>query len=154
MSEETQIDPTFPIPGDVQILVSIDNSEQKTESGIIVVNQTANANKDQVTAPFIGFVKAVGCNCKRQFLDPIDGKRTLRIGDRIIFNRYANLTITTPKLESYLLMDELNAYCLIPKENVVTTLKQKPQARPNIDRDSFRKKLGLDQSEDVDVENL
>lgn len=157
MSEET-IDPTFPIPGDVQILVEKDETLQKTESGIIIAEMTPNANAPQIAYTPIGIVKAVGCNLKREFRVDINSeegttkKRTLKVGDRIYYNRYANLTLTH-KGQSFLLMGEIDAYCLIPStETVVTTLKQKPQARPNIDRNEFRKKVGLDKDEDLSID--
>lgn len=142
--QKTIIDPTFPIPGDVQILVEKINGEQKTESGIIIAEQTANANAQQLAFTPIGIVTAVGCACKRLFAG-----KPLQFGDRIYFNRYANLTLTH-KGKSYLLMSEIDAYCLIPsEETVVTTLAQKPQQRPNIDRDKFRKDAGLDKETDI-----
>lgn len=154
--KETQIDPTFPIPGDIQILVEKVEAEQKTESGIIIPELTANANDKQLALTPIGIVVAAGCACKRLFGFPIAGtdatgadaivtkRRPLQVGDRIYFNRYANLTLTH-KGKSYLLMSEIDAYCLIPsEETVVTTLAQKAQQRPNIDREVFRKGVGLD----------
>ncbi len=141
---EPPIDPTFPIPGDVQILVQKEERDQVTESGIIIPDQNPNANAQQIAYTPIGIVKAVGCNLKREFAIDEYTNRTLKVGDRIYYNRYSNLTLTH-KGVSYLLMGEIDAYCLIPsEETVVTTLKQKAQARPNIDRDEFRKKVGLD----------
>lgn len=148
-------DKTFPIPGDVQMLVLKDETEQKTESGIVLAELTPNANSPQIAYTPIGIVKAVGCSAKRLFSvsneDGVMVNRTLKIGDRIYFNRYSNLTLTH-KGTSYLLMSEVDAYCLIPsEETVVTTLKQKPQARPNIDRDEFRKAVGLNKPIETDI---
>lgn len=146
--EKNTIDKTFPIPGDVQILVRKEEADQRTESGIIIPNLTADANKQQLVLTPIGVVVAVGCNLKREFWRPLDesntGKGTLKVGDRIYYNRYSNLTLTHKGIP-YLLMSEIDAYCLIPsEETIVTTLAQKSQQRPNIDRDDFRKKVGLD----------
>lgn len=138
-------DKTFPIPGGNSILLLKDTDEKKTKSGIILTDVSADINKG-VEHKFTGIVVAVGHDCKRMFYDPLDRLvgRTLVVGDRVIYNSYANMTIIHEGV-SYLIMGDIDAYCLLPSaETITTSQEQKKGQRGNISEDAFRKAIAED----------
>lgn len=146
-----EVDKDFPIPGGNSILVLKETEEKKTKAGIILTDLNPDVNQG-VQHKFTGIVMAVGCDCKRKFRKPsdesiqsIDGNfpkyidSILEVGDRIIYNSYANMTINHEG-QAYLLMQDIDAYCLLPsKETLTSSMAQKKGQRPNIDRDTLIK---------------
>ncbi len=139
-----ETDKNFPIPGGSSILVLKETDEKKTKAGIILTDLNPDVNQG-VQHKFTGIIKAVGCECKRQFKDSNTGiSRTLEIGDRVIYNSYANMRINHEGVD-YLIMGDIDAYCLLPSlETLTSSQEQKKGQRPNINQDEFKRAISQD----------
>lgn len=107
---KTRISPDFPIALGKSVICLSKAEEQKTASGLIIP-ETA----EQLTNTAV--VMSVG-TLDREFVDTNGVKRTLQVGDRIIHNTYANLTITY-KTVTYLVLSEIDIYGVIPDEAIM-----------------------------------
>jgi chaperonin GroES len=105
----------FPIALGSTAICAPFQEDVKTASGIIIPETAESAVNHAI-------VMAVGAECKREFLDFNGQQRKLQVGDKVIHNTYANLTIIH-KQHSYLVLNELDIYAVIPDGSVVTNKK-------------------------------
>lgn len=97
-----------------RVLVAPDNIETKTKGGIILVDETARQERQ---AQVIGTVLDIGDTC---WADSPTGEPWCKIGDRVVFAKYAGMKIWNPiegkYREDMLLLNDLDLTAIITEE--------------------------------------
>ena len=114
---KTRIALDFPIARGKTVIILRGIEEELVEGGLIIP-ETSDAMKMR------GTVMAVGPDVAEKFIDYKGVSRSLMPRDRVIFNSYANLNIIHRSI-SYVVMSELDVYCVIPENTVMSNDKHK-----------------------------
>jgi len=131
----------FIIPLRRSVLIKqVDNTSlKKTLSGIII----SNVGAEDTSTPMAGIIYAVGPECP-EYLKP---------GQRVICNQYANLEVFIYG-ETYIKMDDLDVYGILPEEAFVSVEKKTPKEvirEKNLEREvNYNKKKTILDANDKD----
>lgn len=99
------------IPAGHRVLVKVDEIEERTKGGIILVD----ADK-QTEANIFGTIVAVGLNAWKAF---DDGDPWAKVGDKVAFAKYGGFIIDDPDTkERFRLLNDEDITCVIKGGNI------------------------------------